>query len=120
VPNRSILRKEIRQLRRDLRKADLHSVTVQFKASRREVLVARSELQQELLKLNNLRSEVSTDRALFVTGEKHDADMLRVLDQVRTLRGSRQGGLDAAWGYLIGVGGLLIVGIDVILRATGH
>src|ERR1700681_2535864 len=116
MPGRAILRKEIRQLQRDLRKADLRLERVQFKASRREVLVARSELQQELLKLNNLRTEVSTDRSLFVTADKHDADMQRVLDQVKTLRtgADRQGGLNAAWGYVLAA--VVVIG-EAILRA---
>lgn len=119
MPRRAILRKEIRQLRRDLRKADLHNVGEMFLASRREVRVARQELQQELVKLNNLRSEVSTDRSLFVTADKHEADMLRVLDQVKTLRSGadRAGGLNAAWGYVLAA--VVIVG-EAILRATGH
>ena len=74
----AILRHEIRQLRRDLRKADLELSTTQFKAQRREVKVARRELQGELLKLNNLRQEVTQDRGLLVTKDTLSAELGRV------------------------------------------
>lgn len=93
---------------------------VQFRASRREVKVAREELQVELTKLNNLRTEVTTDRGQFILKEAYDSDQLRMFDQIRTLRGSRQGGIDAAWGYLIGAAGVILVAADVILRLTVH
>lgn len=93
---------------------------VQFASTRREVRVARQELRVELAKLNNLRTEVTTDRGLFVTQAVYDADQQRLFDQIKGLRGSRQGGLDAAWGYLIGALGVALLGLDVVLRATGH
>jgi hypothetical protein len=78
-----ILRREIRQLRRDLRKADLHNTTEMFRASRREVKVARSELKDELLKLNNLRQEVTSDRGLLVTKDTLNAELGRIEDTLR-------------------------------------
>ena len=79
----AILRHEIRQLRRDLRKADLRLSTTQFKAQRREVKVARHELQGELLKLNNLRQEVTSDRGLLVTKDTLSAELGRIEDTLR-------------------------------------
>jgi hypothetical protein len=79
----SVLRHEVRQLRRDLRKADLHNESEMFKASRREVRVARSELQGELLKLNNLRQEVTQDRGLLVTKDTLGAELGRIEGTLR-------------------------------------
>jgi hypothetical protein len=79
----AILRHEIRQLRRDLRKADLELSTTQFKAQRREVKVARRELQGELLKLNNLRQEVTSDRSLLVTKDTLAAELGRIEGTLR-------------------------------------
>src|SRR4029077_12274692 len=99
MARRGTLRREIRQLRRDLRKADLHDVEVQFASTRREVRVARQELRVELAKLNNLRTEGTPDRGLFAPQTAYDSDQQRLFDQIKTLRttSDRAGGLNAAW-----------------------
>jgi hypothetical protein len=110
---RSILRKEVRTLRRDLRKADLHYTDETFRSVRRDVTTARLSLEKRLDLLNELRGNV-------VSREEFEAEIKGLEAKVDDTRGTRRQGSEALWGYLVGGLGVLVVGLDVILRATGH
>jgi hypothetical protein len=119
MAKRSLLRREIRELRRDLRAADLDSNNQRFKAVDRNTDLATADLKGRLDLLNELRGNV-------VSREEFHSEIKALETKIDlntdALNASRGGGraLDKAWGYLVGALGVVIVGIDVILRATGH
>ena len=126
----AILRKEIRQLRRDLRKADLHSTDLRFRAVERNTDLANRELRGRLKILNELRGDV-VSRGEYTTkinsletllDTKVTALTERIDLNTQAVTSARGGGraLDRAWGYLIGALGILLVAVDAYLRASGH
>jgi hypothetical protein len=119
MPRRGTLRREIRQLRRDLRSADLRSVDLRFQSVRRDTDLARGELNGRLDLLNELRGNVISREEFSVKVESIEKSLDALKDEVREQHGKGIG-LDKAWGYAVGALGITFVGIDVILRATGH
>lgn len=127
---RAILRKEIRQLRRDLRASDLRSVDLRFLAVDRSTDLATAELRGRLAILNELRGDV-VSRGEFTTKigaietliETRFGTLDKALDEVKERQTLSSGGgraLDKAWGYVVGVLGLGALAVDLLLRATGH
>ncbi len=119
MPRRSILRKEIRQLRRDLRKSDLRSVDLRFEAVDRSTDIATGELRGRLAILNELRGDVVSRGEFSSEIKALDAK----LDLVVNAQNAQSGGgkaLDKLGSYLVAGVGLALVAGDAILRATGH
>ncbi len=126
----AILRREIRQLRRDLRKSDLRSTDLRFKAVDRSTDLATGELRGRLAILNELRGDV-VSRGEFTTKiaslealiETKLTGLDKAIDEIKDSQNVSSGGsraIDRVWGYVIGALGVLLVGGDLVLRATGH
>lgn len=127
---RAILRKEIRQLRRDLRAADLRSTDLRFQAVERNTDLASGELRGRLELLNELRADVvvrgeftakvdALESQFDTRAAVVDKNISDLKDRINTSAGTGLG-LNRAWGYLVGVLGLGALGVDLVLRATGH
>ena len=109
----------------EVKSAEEKALRVKEEADAKALLLAREIQTYKDEKANNLRTQIEGERGSYVTKgelvaavEKLEATLKPLVNYAATQQG-RGSGLDAGWGYVVGVGGL-VFGVLSLVRKKGN